>query len=52
MMGYTETEIETMMAAINLAKQNLPSRTSFNVIRSELGKTYDFLEGLIVEGRI
>ena len=50
MLGYEIKDVERMMAGINLAIDNLPTKASFKVVRSELQNAYDLLDGLIVEG--
>lgn len=49
MMGYTENDILEMRACLNLAIRN--ANLSEKVIDG-LSKANDFLDGLLVEGRI
>ena len=50
MLGYELKDVETMMAAINVAIDNLPTKASFKVVRNELQNAYDMFDGLIMEG--
>lgn len=53
MMGYTEKDIYTMMAAINIARNvYVPNNTSNSELFKGLDDAYNFLDGLLVEGRI
>lgn len=52
MMGYNEEDIYKMMASISIAKAYLPLNTSNEEVLTGLQNTYDFLDGLIVEGRL
>lgn len=52
-MGYTEDDVYfKMMKAINVAKSYLPENVSNDEVRNGLQMTYDFLDGLLTEGRI
>ena len=51
MMGYTEQDIERMMEAVEFAKEVIWS-PSGQATTKALQDTYDFLDGLLVEGRI
>ena len=49
-LGYKEDDVYTMMAGINLSKHYLPP--SQEDIAKSLDLAYNFLEGLLAEGRI
>lgn len=53
MLGYTEDDVYyKMMASINIAKHYIPTNSSNDEIFEGLQLAYDFLDGLLVEGRI
>ena len=52
MLGYTETDIYKMMASINLVIGYIPQNDSNNEIINGLHMAYNFLDGMLVEGRI
>jgi uncharacterized protein YqeY len=52
LLGYTEEDIYRMMAGISIAKSYLPQNSSNDEVRKELQNAYDFLDGMLVEGRI
>ena len=51
LMGYTETDILDMQYAIEEAVFYLPP-SNHDTTRLNLQNAYDFLDGLLVEGRI
>jgi hypothetical protein len=52
LMGYTEEDIYKMMASINVAMEYLHDFKSENAVLKELQNAFDFLDGMLVEGRI
>jgi hypothetical protein len=50
MLGYTVEEIESMRRGVLMARKII--HPSHNLIQDELYKTAEFIEGLLVEGRI
>ena len=53
MMGYTEEDVYyKMMACINIAKSYIPPNAANDEVREGLQMAYDFLDGMLVEGRI
>jgi hypothetical protein len=50
MLGYTEQDVESMQVALNIATFYLPP--SKDDVAARLQVIHDFLEGLLVEGRI
>jgi hypothetical protein len=50
MMGYTEQDIDAMKVALNIATFYLPP--SKDDVAERLQGIHDFLDGLLVEGRI
>ena len=51
MLGYTETDIVDMQIAINDALFYLPP-SNHDQTKRDLLKAFDFLQGIIVEGRV
>lgn len=51
MLGYTETDVVDMQIAINDALFYLPP-SNHDQTKRDLLKAFDFLQGLIVEGRV
>lgn len=51
MMGYTEEDVEKMLANVLLAK-SLVKKEGLTKIADSLEATAEFLEGLLVEGRV
>ena len=49
LMGYRESDLIKMMSAVKACLLALPEN---NPTRKYLQDTYDFLDGMIVEGRI
>lgn len=53
LMGYTEEDVYfKMMAAINIAKAYIPQNSSNDEVFEGLQLAYDFLDGMLVEGRV
>jgi hypothetical protein len=55
MMGYTEEDVYKMMASINIARYHyvtVPQDENIEGIREGLQMAYDFLDGMLAEGRI
>ena len=53
MMGYTEEDVYyKMMACINIAKSYIPENSSNDEVREGLQMAFDFLDGMLTEGRI
>jgi hypothetical protein len=52
MLGYTGEDVIKMMAAIRIVVSYLPANSSNDEVRKELQNTYDFLDGMLAEGRI
>lgn len=50
MLGYTEVDIDRMKFAINMASFYLPPAQED--VRARLKEVHEFLEGILVEGRI
>ena len=50
LMGYTEEDVSEMLEAVKVAAFYLPP--SHDATKTQLIKTWDFLDGLLVEGRI
>ena len=51
LMGYTEQDVEYMKATINLAYTLLPKKKA-KELQEGLFLTVDFLDGLLIEGRV
>ena len=51
LMGYTEQDIEYMKASVNLA-YSLLSKKEKKELQEGLFSTVDFLDGMLMEGRI
>ena len=49
LMGYTETDVIRMMASINIANQIIDGPAD---VEAGLESAYEFLEGLVIEGRV
>jgi len=52
MLGYTEDDVYRMMAGIKIATSYVPSNSSNEEVHTELKNAFNFLEGMLVEGRI
>ena len=53
MLGYSEDDVYyKMMASINIAKSYLPANSSNDEVREGLQMAFDFLDGMLMEGRI
>lgn len=53
LMGYTDTDVVHMLASIRLASNNLPTDSlNREVILKGLEQAYDFLDALLMEGRV
>lgn len=52
MMGYTDTDIVNMLASLRLGIKYIPDNDSNKDIIKGINNTYDFLDGLLMEGRI
>jgi len=52
LMGYTDTDVVNMLASIRIGIKYIPDNTSNKDVIEGLQKTYDFLDGLVMEGRI
>jgi len=52
LMGYTDTDVVNMLASIRLAIPYIPDNNSNQDIIKGLNTAYDFLDGLVMEGRI
>lgn len=52
MMGYKEQDIVNMMSNIQIASTYLPENSSNDEVREGLQKAFDFLDGILVEGRV
>ena len=51
LLGYTEEDVEAMQESLEYAMQDAHDRGDATQYQ-ELYKTFDFLEGLLAEGRI
>ena len=55
MLGYKEEDIIKMMASISIARFHyvtVPQDNNIEGIRDGLSMAYDFLDGMLAEGRI
>ena len=52
LMGYTEEDVIKMLAALAVAKAYIPLNTSNDAVIEGIQETYDFLDGLLIEGRL
>jgi len=52
MLGYTEENVYKMMAAISLANSYVPPNAANDEVREGLHDAYNFLDGMLAEGRI
>lgn len=52
LMGYTNTDVINMMAALRRGIQYVPYNDSNKDIIKGINDAYDFLDGLVIEGRV
>lgn len=52
LMGYTDTDVVNMLASLRIGIKYVPDNNSNQDIIKGINDAYDFLDGLLTEGRI